>query len=203
MKGISVPRDLNIDKFDDIAKVNDGDRCVNCGNPLVIKRGIEVGNIFQLETKYSGSMGMTYTDQNGQLQVPVMGCYGIGIGRLLACILEDSHDEYGPIWPYAVAPWQVHICMLNPSDERVREAGEKLYKELSQKYEVIMDDRGVTAGVQFADADLLGVPYRVIIGKKNIANGEVELTSRDKSFKELVKIEGVMQRLDDLTKAVK
>ncbi len=203
VKGISVPRDLNIDKFDDIAKVNDGDRCVNCGNPLVIKRGIEVGNIFQLGTKYSGSMGMTYTDQNGQLQVPVMGCYGIGIGRLLACILEDSHDEYGPIWPYAVAPWQVHICMLNPSDERVREAGEKLYKELSQKYEVIMDDRGVTAGVQFADADLLGVPYRVIIGKKNIANGEVELTSRDKSFKELVKIEGVMQRLDDLTKAVK
>lgn len=106
------------------------------------KQGVEVGNIFQLGTTYSESMNMTYTDEDGKQKTPIMGCYGIGVGRLLACIIEDNHDEYGPIWPKSVAPWQVHICMLNNTIEEVKNAGFDLYERLGKNYEVILDDRG-------------------------------------------------------------
>lgn len=97
-----------------------------------------------------------------------MGCYGIGVGRLLACIIEASHDEYGPIWPIAVAPWQIHICALNNKKEEVRKAAEEIYSKLKDKYELIMDVRKVAPGVQFADADLLGVPIRIVVGERNL-----------------------------------
>jgi len=139
---------------------------------------------------------MTYTDIDGTLKTPIMGCYGIGVGRLFACILENHHDEYGPIWPKAVAPWDIHICMLNGNIPEIRDAAFELYNKLSQKYEVIIDDRNLNAGIQFADADLLGIPLRIILSKRNMENGEVELVSRDKSFKKTVKIENVCEQID-------
>lgn len=186
IKNISVPRDLTAGTFVDIAKVNGGDACTVCGKPLTIRRGIEVGNIFQLGTTYTKSMGMTYTDENGVSHHPIMGCYGIGVGRLLACILERHHDDYGPVWPKAVAPWHVHICLLNNSKPDVRETGFALYETLRKTHEVILDDRDAAAGVQFADADLLGVPLRIIVSPRNLAAGQIEIVSRDKTLRELV-----------------
>jgi prolyl-tRNA synthetase len=198
LKNLSIPRDLCIDAFVDAAKVGDGDACAVCGAPLRLQRGIEVGNIFQLGTKYTKAMGMTYADENGELQTPVMGCYGIGVGRLLACVLENHHDGCGPIWPKAVAPWQVHICLLNNSKQEVRDTGFALYESLSKSLEVVMDDRDVAAGVQFADADLLGVPLRCIVSPRNLASGQVELVSRDKAVKEMVSIGDVPESVKRL-----
>lgn len=198
LKGISVGRDFEVPEFFDIAKVNEGDLCPICHKPLVIRRGIEVGNIFQLGDKYTKSMNMTYIDENGKSQIPIMGCYGIGVGRLLACILEEHHDQYGPIWPKSVAPWQVHICVLNNSVPEVKSVGETLYEKLSKRYEVILDDRDISAGMQFADADLLGVPIRIIVSKRNVTNAQVEIVTRDKKFKEIIAIDKVQNILEDL-----
>ena len=201
LKGISVDRDLQIKEFVDVAKVNENDTCIFCGNALRISKGIEVGNIFQLGTKYTKSMNMSYTDENGKIQTPIMGCYGIGVGRLLACIIEDNHDEYGPIWPKAVAPWQIHICMLNNAIEDIRKIGFDIYNELKESYDVILDDRNVAAGVQFADADLIGAPVRIIISKRNVANGEVEVVTRNKEVKKLVPLAQLNQEIINILAA--
>lgn len=193
IKGISIPRDVRPGRFADVSRVRDGDACVKCGGRLALKRGIEVGNIFQLGTRYTESMGMTFTDSDGKQKYPVMGCYGIGVGRLLASIIESSHDDYGPIWPMSVAPWQIHICVLNSTDEDVRRAGHKVYEELRHKYEVLLDDRNAAAGIMFADADLLGVPVRVVVSARNVEKGEVEISTRDKKIKKMVKLEEVSE----------
>ena len=129
-----------------------------------------------------------------------MGCYGIGIGRLLACAIEANHDDFGPIWPKAIAPWQIHICLLNIKNEDIRSVGFDLYEKLSEKYEVIVDDRDVAAGIQFADADLLGVPVRIVVSKRNLDKGEFEIISRDKEIKMNVpvgEIEAKVKKLID------
>ena len=196
--GINVDTDINPKNYVEVAKVNDGDTCVKCGGKLSVKRGIEVGNIFQLGTKYTESMNMTYTDTDGKQKNPIMGCYGIGLGRLLACIIEANHDDYGPIWPKSVAPWQIHICVINKKNEEVNSTGAALYEKLSRKYEVIMDDRDVQAGIQFADADLLGVPLRLIVSSRNLEQGEVEVVSRDKTIKIKVKLEELESYLESV-----
>ena len=198
LKGISVDRDIKPSRYVDIAKVNEGDTCVKCGSKLKLSRGIEVGNIFQLDTKYTKSMNMTFTDIDGKQKHPVMGCYGIGVGRLLASIIEASHDEYGPIWPMSVAPWQIHICLLNSENEDVKQIGFDLYEKLSKTYDVLMDDRNVAAGMQFADADLLGIPIRIIVSKRNIEKGELELATRDKKIKKSIKLEDVDKELREM-----
>jgi prolyl-tRNA synthetase len=136
-------------------------------------------------------MGMTYVDNDGKAKTPIMGCYGIGVGRLLACIIEARHDEYGPVWPLSVAPWQVHICVLKSKKQDMNAIGFDIYEKLKKDHEVIVDDRNVGAGVQFADADLLGVPVRIVVGEKNLAEGKVELVTRDKSVKKLVALEDI------------
>ena len=129
-------------------------------------------------------MNMTYTDSEGNVHHPIMGCYGIGVGRLAAAICEVHHDDYGPIWPISIAPWQVHLCAVRSDDSEVKAYADKLYSALKEKgIEVIYDDRDVSAGVMFSDADLLGVPYRVIVSPRNMKQGIVEISSRDKSFK--------------------
>ena len=198
IKGISVDRDIKPAGYVEVAKVNEGDTCTKCGGKLSIKRGIEVGNIFQLGTKYTESMNMTYTDSDGKQKHPIMGCYGIGVGRLLACIIEANHDDYGPIWPKSVAPWQIHICCINKKNDEVKKTGFDLYEMLSKKYEVIMDDRDVQAGIQFADADLLGVPLRLIVSSRNLEQGEIEVVSRDKTIKDRVKLEELEGYLEKL-----
>ena len=198
LTGVSVARDLGDIEFSDVAEVYEGQTCPCCSGKLQFKRGVEVGNIFQLGTRYSESMGMTYIDSDGKAKTPIMGCYGIGVGRLLACIIEARHDEWGPIWPMSVAPWQVHICVLKSKKTDMESVGNEVYDKLKDKYEVIMDDRNVGAGVQFADADLLGIPVRVVVGEKNFKEGKVELVTRDKSVKKLVDIADIEKEVAEL-----
>ena len=169
-KGLDMERDVPNAEYHDFAKIQEGGICPKCGKKTVkISRGIEVGNIFQLGTKYTKSMNMTYVDANGESKTPIMGCYGIGVGRLAASVCEAHHDEYGPIWPKAIAPWQVHLCAVRVDDEEVRAYADKLYEDLQNAgIEVIYDDRSVRAGVMFADADLLGIPLRIIVSPKNM-----------------------------------
>jgi len=182
--GLDMSRDVECAEYHDFAKIQEGGICPRCGKPAItVSRGIEVGNIFQLGTKYTKSMNMTYIDSSGETQYPIMGCYGIGVGRLAASICEAHHDDYGPIWPLSVAPWQVHLCAVRSDDAEVRAYADKLYEELqSRGVEVIYDDRKVSAGVMFSDADLLGVPFRIIVSPRNMKQGIVEIVSRDKSF---------------------
>lgn len=182
--GLDMERDIKNAEYYDFAKIQENGICPHCGKPAItVSRGIEVGNIFQLGTKYTKSMNMTYIDNNGETQYPIMGCYGIGVGRLAAAICEANHDEYGPIWPLAVAPWQVHLCAVRADNAQVKAYADKLYGELQSKgVEVIYDDRKTSAGVMFSDADLLGVPFRVIVSPRNMKQNIVEIVSRDKSF---------------------
>ncbi len=129
-----MSRDVGGAEYHDFAKAQEGGICPHCGKPAIsVSRGIEVGNIFQLGTKYTKSMNMTYIDKNGDIQYPVMGCYGIGIGRLAASICEAHHDDHGPLWPLAVAPWQVHLCAVRSDDSEVKAYADKLYEELQNK----------------------------------------------------------------------
>ena len=184
--GFNIAREIGEVEYVDVAKAYDGGICPVCGKPSVYtSRGIEVGNIFQLGTKYTESMGMTYVDQDGTLKNPIMGCYGIGVGRLAASVCEAHHDDYGPIWPMSIAPWHVEICSLRPDNEEVAEMSQKLYDELTARgIEVLWDDRAVSAGFMFSDADLLGAPVRVVVSPKGLKNGTIEISSRDKTLNE-------------------
>ena len=198
VRGISVPRDLPGAAFTDLARASGRGRCRHCGGDLSLQRGIEVGNIFQLGSRYTESMNMTYADVDGKRKNPVMGCYGIGVGRLLACLIEASHDDFGPIWPLSVAPWQIHLCLLNQDNESVRTIGFELYERLMTRYDVILDDRGAAAGIQFADADLLGVPVRIVVSKRNLDKGELEMGTRDKKIRMQVPIHEIDERIAGL-----
>ena len=146
-------------------------------------------------------MQMQYLDQNGEAHYPVMGCYGIGVGRLAASVCEAHHDAYGPIWPISIAPWQVHVCAVRADDAEGRACADRLYESLqSRGIEVICDDRTVSAGVMFSDADLLGVPVRVIISPRNLKENCCEITTRDKSLREMIPLEEAAGRIDSLVK---
>lgn len=182
--GFNVKRDCGDVTYYDMAKIVDGGICPECGKrAITISRGIEVGNIFQLGTKYSKSMNFTYTDENGEAKYPIMGCYGIGVGRMAASICEVRHDDYGPIWPITIAPWQVHLCCLRSDDAECKAKADELYDALQKKgIEVIYDDRKVRPGAMFADADLLGVPVRVVVSPRNLQENAVEISTRDKAI---------------------
>ena len=186
--GFSIERDRGQVNYFDFAKVTDGDICPKCKKPTIaLARGIEVGNIFQLGTKYTESMGMQFTDHSGQLQYPVMGCYGIGIERLAASICEVRRDDNGPIWPMAIAPWQVHLCCFRADDPAVKKVADDLYSQFQEAgIEVIYDDRVASIGVMLSDADLIGVPLRVICSPRNLKEGVFEIVTRDKSVEEKV-----------------
>ena len=188
--GMNIARDCGDVKYVDVAKTFAGAVCPKCGKPHIrIEKGIEIGNIFQLGQKYTKAMNMTYLDENGERQYPIMGCYGIGVGRLCASICQESHDDYGPIWPMAIAPWQVEVCNLRVDDPEVKATAEKLYADLDAAgVEVLYDDRDIRPGVMFADADLFGIPVRAIVSPKTLAEGCIEIAARDKSFKENVPV---------------
>lgn len=198
ISGICVDRDLKIKNFVDVKKINENDKCINCGGNLKIKKGIEIGNIFKLGDKYTKSMKMTYIDKDGKSKTPIMGCYGIGIGRLSASIIEENHDDFGPIWPFNVAPFHIHICSLSNKKQSVLNKAKELYKNLSIKYDVILDDRELSAGIQFNDADLLGAPIRIILSPKNLENDKIEIISRDKKLKYEVGFEKIYQTIDEI-----
>lgn len=200
--GLDMERELPDAEYQDFAKIQEGGICPHCGKTsITISRGIEVGNIFQLGTKYTRSMNMTYIDENGKTQYPVMGCYGIGVGRLAAAVCEAYHDEYGPIWPMSIAPWQIHLCAVRSDDAQVKAFADQLYEELLKKgVEVIYDDRTVRAGVMFSDADLLGVPLRVVVSPRNLKQSQLEVVSRDKTFSENIPSESATERLIEILK---
>ncbi len=175
---VNYGRDYKADLTGDLKVLKEGDECPVCGEAVKITRGIEVGQVFKLGTKYSEAMGAMYKDEN-QKEVPiVMGCYGIGVTRTMAAIIEQHHDENGIIWPVAVAPYHVIICLLNKDDEAQSALAESIYEELGKEHiEVLLDDRKERPGVKFKDADLLGIPIRITVGK-NAAQGQVEYKLR-------------------------
>ena len=186
--GFNIARDVGEVEYIDVAKAFNGSICPVCGKShIYTSRGIEVGNIFQLGTKYTESMNMTYVDQDGSLKHPIMGCYGIGVGRLAASVCEAHRDEYGPIWPMSIAPWHVQICSLRADQPEVVAASQNLYDDLTARgVEVLWDERSVSAGVMFSDADLFGVPLRIVVSPKGLKNGTIEIATRDKSMKQIV-----------------
>lgn len=198
--GLNMDRDVPNAEYVDVAKATVGGVCPKCGkHSLTVKNGIEVGNIFQLGRRYTESMGMTYDDEKGNRVNPIMGCYGIGVGRLMASVCEEHHDQYGPVWPISIAPWEIEICALRADQAHVKEEANKLYKSLMDEgYEVLFDDRTVSAGFMFSDADLLGSPVRIVISPKTLDRGVVEIVTRDKTIKEDVPLENAMQRTKEI-----
>ncbi len=171
-------RDFGIDHYLDVRMVSEADPCARCGKPLRIVRGIEVGHVFKLGTKYSTSMDASYLDADGTAHPIVMGCYGIGVGRTAAAAVEQHHDADGIIWPLPIAPLQVMVVPVNVSDSRSWETAQTLHNALEAAgVEVLLDDRDERPGVKFKDADLIGLPLRVTIGKA-LAQGQVEVRAR-------------------------
>ena len=179
LKNVCEGRDFKASDAD-IVKVREGARCPVCGAPLTVKNGIEIGNIFQLGTKYTASMGMTVLNKEGKAVNPIMGCYGIGIGRAIASVAEERADDKGLNWPMSIAPWHVYLCALRVDDSEVRAKAEALYNDMrSAGIEVIYDDREASPGFKFSDCDLMGIPLRVVVSPRSLAAGEVELQIRE------------------------
>jgi len=180
----------------DIANAREGDPDPLDGIPLIMKRGIEVGNIFQLGTKYSDMMNCRFLDPHGKSQPMTMGCYGIGVERSMAACIEQNHDKFGPVWPFSIAPYEVQLCALNINKEGVGEAAEKLYENLLEAgVDVLFDDRNEKAGSAFNDADLIGVPFRLIVSPKNFANNQVEFKSRDGKLKDMWSLDEAVEKI--------
>ena len=194
-------RDFGVDRYLDVRMVREKDPCAHCGKPLRIVRGIEVGHVFKLGAKYSTSMGATYLDADGTAQPMVMGCYGIGVGRTAAAAVEQHHDADGIVWPLPIAPLQVMVVPVNVADSRSWETAQSLHDALEAVgVEVLLDDRDERPGVKFKDADLIGLPLRVTIGKA-LAQGQVELTARRARRTTMVRVEEVVPRLHQIVTA--
>lgn len=191
--------EFRIDQIHDLRMVEPGEACLKCGAPLKEARGIEVGQVFKLGTKYSKSLGATFLDENGEEKPCVMGCYGVGVSRSLAASIEQNHDDYGIIWPMPIAPYHCIIVPVSTKDAQVVEEADKLYHALQRLgVEVVLDDRDERAGVKFKDADLVGYPLRVTIGSKTLANGQVELRERKTGETQLVSLEDVAGQIKSL-----
>lgn len=196
--------DIQIKEFADIRLVEAGELCPVCGKPLKVTRGIEVGNIFQLGTKYSEPMNAVYLDKDGKAKPYIMGCYGIGITRTAAAAVEANHDEHGIKWPVAIAPYHVIVVPVNAKDETQVKVAEEIYnKLLAQGVEVVLDDRNERAGVKFKDAELIGFPFRITVGK-TIENGNVELVTRETLEKEeMTPDNAIVQVIERIKNALK
>ena len=207
-KNINFGRDFTSEEVIDIASVKEGDSCPECGGKLTVKRGIEVGNIFKLGTKYSKAMSATYLDENGKIHDMIMGCYGIGVGRLMASVVEVLSDEKRIVWPISIAPFEVELIgVAIDKDEKIKNIAEDIYKKLIENnFEIIYDDRKASPGVKFNDADLIGCPIRVTIGDRSLNNGGAEVIVNKEEAK-IIPIEKVTQELlkikDDLYSKLK
>ena len=201
LSGVNVGRDFEVAEFADLREAIAGDPCPRCAGKLEVWRGIEVGHVFKLGTKYSEALGATVQDESGQERTLVMGCYGIGIGRTVASSIEQNNDENGIIWPLPIAPFQVLITMLNPKDEEVSAASEKLYRELVDAgIEVLLDDRDERPGSKFKDADLIGIPLRVTVGARGLKEGAFEFQRRAGGEREMLPVEQAAATLIDRVK---
>ena len=199
IRGVDIERDISVDEWADLRAINAGEGCPNCENgTLEVFKALEIGHIFKLGTKYSVSMGATVLNQGGKEVPIIMGSYGIGVERIMASAIELHHDDDGIIWPKSLAPFDVIVTVTNMKQDELREAGENLYKDLQRAgLDVLLDDRDERAGVKFKDADLIGIPYRITIGKK-IADGLVELFDRRTRQSEDVKLSEIVSRAQKL-----
>jgi prolyl-tRNA synthetase len=196
VKGVIAAKHFNDAEFADIHEAKAGDGCAKCGKTLRTERVIEIGNIFKLGTRYSVPLKANYLDENGAEKPIVMGSYGIGPARIAAAAVEQGNDENGIIWPLAIAPYQILIVPVSVKDARSMEVAEEFYAALEEKgFEILMDDRDERAGVKFKDADLIGIPYRIILGEKNLKEGLVELKERKTGLVEKVKIEEAVEKI--------
>ena len=199
--GVVPGRDFSVDDkvVADIRNVIEADPCPHCGKPLKFQRAIEVGHVFKLGTKYSSALGAKFLDADGKSHDMIMGCYGIGVNRILASAIERSHDQAGIIWPISIAPYQVIILGLNVSNEQVSKAADELYAKLSSAgVEVLYDDRDLRPGVKFKDADLLGIPIRITIGPKGLADGNVEIKLRREKDAQTIALDKAERKIREL-----
>ena len=198
IKHVNYPRDFRVDIWEDIASAYDGAICVRCGGTLSALRGSEMGHIFKLGTRYSEMFDATFLDAEGMARSMLMGCYGIGISRLLGIIVEQCHDEKGMLWPQEVAPYDVALLGLDLDKPEIREIAERLYAELvAANIEVLFDDRSESAGVKFNDADLIGLPRRAVISKRSLKNGGIELKLRSQKESRIVSLNEAVSIIHD------
>ncbi|HEY6070847.1 MAG TPA: YbaK/EbsC family protein, partial [Chthoniobacterales bacterium] len=199
IRGVDIERDIEVDQWADLRTVNSGETCPRCNTgTLEVFKAMEIGHIFKLGTKYSDSMGATVLTADGKEVPIVMGSYGIGVERILTAAIEQNHDADGIIWPKSITPFDVIVTITNIKEEKLRETGEKLYADLrAAGLEALLDDRDERAGVKFKDADLIGVPYRITIGKK-IGDGIVELFDRRAKQSADVKLDDVVEQVQNL-----
>lgn len=203
-RGFNVARDLRGATFSDIAKVKDGDVCPVCGGKLRLENGIEIGNIFQLGTKYSAAMGMSVHAEDGTSFAPIMGCYGIGVGRAIASVAEESGDDKGLVLPVTIAPWQLHLCALRTDKAELKDAADKLYNELVRAgVDVLYDDRDCAAGIKFNDADLMGMPIRAVISPRTLEAGEIEVKLRKGGDAFRVSIDSAIEQINGIIAQLK
>ncbi|MBA7639673.1 Proline--tRNA ligase [subsurface metagenome] len=198
-RNVNYPRDFRVDLVTDIALARAGEGCPRCGGKLSSAHGIEVGHVFKLGTFLSEKLGASFIDPKGGAQPIVMGCYGIGLGRLLASAIEQNHDDKGIIWPLTIAPYHIYLCPLYLENPQVAASAENIYAELeAEGLEVLFDDRQESPGVKFNDADLLGIPIRVTISPRTLEKNSAEIKKRSEKESQLVPLEGVAARLKEL-----
>jgi prolyl-tRNA synthetase len=199
LRNVNYPRDFKVDIMTDIARARAGDGCLKCGSKLSSTRGIEVGHVFKLGSFLSEKLGAFFVDANGASHPIVMGCYGIGLGRLLAAAIEQNHDDKGIIWPMSIAPYHVYLCPLYLENPKVATTAEKLYADLETNgLEVLFDDRNESPGVKFNDADLLGIPIRVTISPRTLEKNSAEIKLRSEKEPQLVSLDRIVARLNEL-----
>lgn len=199
-RGVSLDTDISVEEWVDLREVESGEACIDCGAPLEIVRCIEAGHIFKLGRKYAEAMGISVLDAEGKSQVPTMGSYGIGIGRAVAAIAENHHDDAGLIWPMSVAPFHLLVTVLDVGDDEAMRLAAQVQTEFEAAgFDVLIDDREARPGVKFADAELIGVPYRLTIGSRSLAQGQVEFTPRGTGEMELLSsatcVEACLERI--------
>ncbi len=196
LRNVNYGRDYQADVVADLCAARQGDPCPECGNALDAARGVEVGNIFKLGTWYSEAMGCLFQDQNGEMKPVIMGSYGIGVGRLLACVAEEFHDEQGLVWPVSIAPYHVHLVLLRGKEDNQAElAAERLYAGLQAAgIEVLYDDRDESPGVKFNDTDLIGLPLRITVAPRSLKAGGCEFKRRDQTEREIVPLDDAVDR---------
>ncbi|MFH1905543.1 MAG: proline--tRNA ligase [bacterium] len=200
---VNIGRDFKIDISGDIRFITESDQCPKCSGHIKIKKGIELGHIFKLGTKYSKSMGAGFLDKHGKEKTILMGCYGIGISRIIAAVIEQNNDENGIIWPKSIAPHQVEILPLNVNDKETMQIAKNLYKKfLSEKIEAIIDDRDERPGIKFKDADLIGIPIRITISPQKAKDNIVEIHKRDTGENKLVNIDDLLENLTNVQSLV-
>ena len=203
LKQVRFDRDFQVNLFGDVRTIMPGDRCPRCGGDIAFGRGIEVGHIFKLGTKYSLALKAVFLNEEGKEQPIIMGCYGIGVGRIVAAAIEQNNDENGIVFPVPIAPFEVTILPLQMHDAAVTEAAEEIHRDLSELgMDVLLDDRDERAGVKFKDADLLGIPLRITVGSRGIKTGTVEVKQRTETENILIPISDIASHMKDRIKAL-